>query len=89
MLDERSKRTDIAVLLREARFRSRKNLLFLVVLDPEQLIVVRVDIRGLIADDGLHILVLRLLLQVLEFEIPQERLQRVQMGVRNMNAGTF
>ena len=74
LFDEWSKRTHVAVLLHEARLRSSKNLLLLVVLDSEQLIVVRVDVGGLVADNGFHVLVLRLLLQVLELEIPQERL---------------
>lgn len=72
LLDERGQGADVAVLLREARLGSGQILLLLLVLNPQELVVVRVDVRCLVADDRLHVLILRLLLQVVELEIAQK-----------------
>ena len=74
LLHERGERAHVAVLLRQTCLGGAQSLLLLLVLNPEQLVVVRVDVGGLVADDRLDVLVLRLLLQVLEFQVAQEGL---------------
>ena len=74
LFDEGSELSDVAVFLRQSRLCGCEDLFLLLVLDTKQFVVVCVGAWCLVADDGLHVLILRLLLQVLELEVAQEGL---------------
>ena len=74
LFNQGGERPDIAVFLCKPCLRSRQCLFLLLVFDAEELVVVGIDIWCLVADDGLHVLILRLLLQVLELQVAQEGL---------------
>lgn len=77
LFDERCERAYVAILLRKLGLTYPKLLFLLFVRSCKTFIVLCVDARRIVAHDGLDVLILRLLLQVLHLELPQECLKLI------------